>query len=131
MQHVILYRDDVLVMDMEAGVEHIGRATTRAVDRLIIVVDPGIRSHIAARRIRKLAADIGLQRVSIVANRVQDAEQRALVEGNLADFDILGIIPLDNRIAAADREGRRPYDSIGEAPREFLQMVDRLLKESL
>lgn len=131
MQHVILYRDDVLVMDMEAGVEHIGRATTRAVDRLIIVVDPGVRSQVAARHIRKLAADIGLQRVSIVANRIRDAEERALVERNLADFDILGVVPFDNRIAAADRDGRRPYDSIEEAPREFIQIVDRLLKESL
>lgn len=131
MQHIILYRDDVLVMDMEAGVEHIGRATTRAVDRLVIVVDPGVRSQVAARRIRKLAADIGLQRVSIVANRVKDAEERALVERNLADFDILGVVPFDNRIAAADRDGRRPYDSLEEAPREFVQIVDRLLKESL
>jgi CO dehydrogenase maturation factor len=131
MQHLILYRDDALVMDMEAGVEHIGRATTRAVDRLIIVVDPGVRSQIAARRIRRLAADIGLQRVSIVANRVRNAEERASIERNLADFDILGAIPFDDRIAAADREGRRPYDSLDEIPKELRQISDRLLTESL
>jgi CO dehydrogenase maturation factor len=130
MQHVVLYRDDVLVMDMEAGVEHMGRATSRAMDRLLIVVDSGQRSHVAARRIRQLAADIGLQRVSIVANRIKDAEESLSVERNLADFDILGIIPFDNRIAAADREGRRPYDLLDEAPQEFVQLVDRLLKES-
>jgi len=126
MQHLILYRDDAVVMDMEAGVEHIGRATSGAVDRLIIVVDPGGRSQVAARRIRKLAADIGLKNVSVIANRVRGEEDRRLVESNLADFDIIGMIPVDEDIAAADREARRPYDSLAEAPREFREIVDRL-----
>ncbi len=127
MQHLILYRDDAVVMDMEAGVEHIGRATSRAVDRLIIVVDPGGRSQMAAKRIRKLAADIGLKNVSVVANRVRGEDDRLLIERNLADFDIIGMIPVDENIAAADREERRPYDSLEEAPSEFGQIVERLL----
>ncbi|MBN1653844.1 MAG: AAA family ATPase [Deltaproteobacteria bacterium] len=129
MQHLILYRDDVVVMDMEAGVEHIGRATTRAVDRLIIVVDPGGRSQVAARRIRRLAMDIGIKRVSIVANRVRGPEDRALVEKNLADFDFLGFLPIDEEIADADREGRRPYDALDKIPGDFRSIADRLLTE--
>jgi CO dehydrogenase maturation factor len=127
MQHLILYRDDAVVMDMEAGVEHIGRATSGAVDRLIVVVDPGERSQVAARRIRKLAADIGLVRLSVVANRVRGDEDRRRIERNLEGFDLLGAIPNDENIAAADREGRRPYDTLADAPGEFGAIVDRLI----
>jgi CO dehydrogenase maturation factor len=129
MQHLILYRDDVIVMDMEAGVEHIGRATTRAVDRLIIVVDPGGRSQVAARRIRRLATDIGINRISIIVNRIRGPEDRALVEKNLSDFDFLGMIPIDEHIAAADREGHRPYENLADAPPEFSQIVEQLLEK--
>ena len=128
MQHLILYRDDAVVMDMEAGVEHIGRATSGAVDRLIVVVDPGKRSQVAATRIRKLAGDIGVKNISVVVNRVRNDEDREQARENLADFDILGMIPVDDNIAAADREARRPYERLQEAPAEFGQMVDRLLE---
>ncbi len=127
MQHLILYRDDIVVMDMEAGVEHIGRATTKAVDRLIIVVDPGGRSQVAAQRIRRLATDIGIKRISIVANRVRGSEDRGLVEKNLSDFDILGILPVDDEIATADREARRPYESLSDVPQDFRRLVDGIL----
>ncbi|MBI5528328.1 MAG: AAA family ATPase [Deltaproteobacteria bacterium] len=127
MQHLILYRDDALVMDMEAGVEHIGRATTRAMDRLIVVVDPGARSHAAARKIRTLAADIGLAKVSVVLNRVLNAADEDTARKALGDFDILGAIPFDDRVAAADRGGKRPFDDLSEAPPQFETIVGALL----
>ena len=127
MQHMILYRDDVVVLDMEAGVEHIGRATTKAVDRLIVVVDPGARSQSAAVRIRKLAADIGLTQISIVVNRVRGEEDKQRVSENLADFDILGFVPYDEAIISADREAVRPYENLDEAPAEFREIVGKLV----
>ena len=130
MQHLVLYRDDLVVMDMEAGVEHLGRATARGVDRLLVAVDPGHRSQAAARRIRRLAEDIGIKSISLVLNRARGAEDRALVERNLPGFDLLAAIPFDDRIAAADRAGSRPYDSLADAPPEFGQLVERLLAGS-
>jgi len=126
-------------MDMEAGVEHIGRATSGAVDRLIVMVYPGRRSQVAATRIRKLAGDIGVKNISVVVNRVRNDEDREQARKNLADFDILGMVPVDDilgmvpvddNIAAVDHEARRPYDRLEEAPAELGQMVDRLLADA-
>jgi CO dehydrogenase maturation factor len=127
MTHLILYRDDALVMDMEAGVEHIGRATTRAMNRLIVVVDPGARSQAAARKIRTLAADIGLNRVSVVINRVRDSLDEEAARNALSDFDVLGAIRFDDRVAAADRAGTRPFDDLADAPPQFAAIVAALL----
>ena len=127
MQHLILYRDDALVMDMEAGVEHIGRATTRAVDRLVVVVDPGARSQAAAKKIRSLAADIGLTKVSIVINRVRDAADEEAARKALQGFDILGAIPWDDRIAQADRAGIRPFDDLADAPVAYAEIASKLI----
>ncbi len=123
MQHMILYHDDVVVMDMEAGVEHIGRATTRSVDRLIIVVDPGVRSQTAATRIRKLASDIGLEKISIVGNRIRSEKDIERIKENLHDFDILGFVPYDEKFLGADNEGVRPYDNLDEAPKVFSEII--------
>ncbi len=128
MQHMILYHDDVVVMDMEAGVEHIGRSTTKSVDRLIVVVDPGARSQAAATRIRKLATDIGLDKISVIVNRVRGLEDIERAKKNLSDFDILGFIPFDEKFLSADNEGIRPYDNLDEAPEEFKKIVAPWLK---
>ena len=69
--HIVLARDEVVVMDMEAGIEHLGRATAKAVDRLIVVVEPGRRSIDTAEHIRKLATEIGLNHIAVVGNKVR------------------------------------------------------------
>jgi len=126
LQHLVLRRDEVLVMDMEAGIEHIGRATIRGIDRLIAVVDAGVRSQLAAQRFSQLAREIGLQNISIIANRVSSGEERAVITRNLEGCDFLGWIPVDHRIAAADRAGTRPFDTLADAPSELWQIADRL-----
>lgn len=127
LQHLLLYQDDALVLDMEAGVEHIGRATTRAVDRLLVVVDPGARSQAAAKKIRALAADIGLTQVSLVLNRMREPEELEALRRALPGFDVLGAIPQDDRILGADRAGVRPYDDLAQAPPEVHALAERLL----
>lgn len=108
-QHLVLQRDEVIVMDMEAGVEHLGRATSRYVDLLAIVVDPGARSHAAARRIKALADDLGIPRVAILANRVRNDADERTIRSNLEGFEILGTVPMDETFMEADREGVLPY----------------------
>ncbi len=78
MTHLVLFRDEVVVMDMEAGIEHLGRATTRGVDRLIVVVEPGRRSVETALHVRELAKDIGLTKVAVVGNKIRGARGRRL-----------------------------------------------------
>lgn len=127
MNHLVLFRDDIVIMDMEAGVEHLGRATSASVDALVIVVNPGARSRAAASTIRKLGEDIGIKNIVILANRVRDEDDAELIRASLADFPILGFLPEDNEVVAADREGRRPFEDINAAPKELFAVVDRLL----
>ncbi|PHR28123.1 MAG: carbon monoxide dehydrogenase [Desulfotalea sp.] len=126
MNHLVLYRDDIVIMDMEAGVEHLGRATSGSVDALIIVVNPGSRSRVAAGQIRKLGTDIGIKNIVVLGNRVTGVEDEELIRNSLPDFEILGFLPDSAEIVASDREGRRPYEDITDAPKELFDIVRSL-----
>lgn len=104
-QHLILRRDEVVVMDMEAGIEHLGRGTSRAVNCLIVVVEPGRRSIETALRIKDLAGDIGLSRVALVGNKVRSQRDREFLVNSLSDYRFLGFIPYDDQIIEADLGG--------------------------
>ena len=126
MNHLVLYRDDIVVMDMEAGVEHLGRATSSSVDALIIVVNPGARSRVAAERIRKLGKDIGIKNILVLGNRVKDAEDEKLIRDSLSDFEILGFLPEYDEVVSADREGVRPFETVDDIPGEVFKIVKKL-----
>jgi CO dehydrogenase maturation factor len=109
--HLLLERDEVVIMDMEAGVEHLGRATARAVDKLIIVVEPGRTSVETAKRINRLAGEIGLHNIAIVANRVRSQSDKEFLTTNLSGFEFLGFIPYDQAIVDADLNNRPVLDA--------------------
>jgi CO dehydrogenase maturation factor len=106
LQHLILERNEAVIIDMEAGVEHLGRATAGSVDRMLVVVEPGQRSLAAARMIRKLAADIGLSRIGIVANKVRGESDLEVIKNSLREFELLGWLPHDTAVIEADLAGR-------------------------
>jgi CO dehydrogenase maturation factor len=126
MNHLVLYRDDIVVMDMEAGVEHLGRATSSSVDALVIVVNPGARSRVAAERIRKLGQDIGIKNILVLGNRVKNIEDEELIRDSLGDFEILGFLPENDEIVDADRSGVRPFESIDNIPSAVFDIVNKL-----
>jgi len=99
--HILLRRDEVVIIDMEAGVEHLGRATARAVDKMIIVVEPGRGSIETAYRIRELAKDIGLENIAVVGNKIRGEHDRDLLTSAMPDFEFLGFIPYDQSIIEA------------------------------
>ena len=100
--HLLLGRDEVVIMDMEAGVEHLGRATASAVDVLIIVVEPGRRSLETAQRIFRLAGEIGLNNVAVVANKVKSQTEKEFIISSLPGAKFLGFIPYDQALVDAD-----------------------------
>jgi CO dehydrogenase maturation factor len=102
---LILQKKDTLIMDMEAGVEHLGRATVRGVDVMIIVVEPGLRAIECARRCIRMSADIGLTRIKLVANKVTNADDERFIRDALPSHELLGTIPFSTQIGAADRRG--------------------------
>ena len=128
MNHLVLARNEVVIMDMEAGVEHLGRATSGSVDALIVVVNPGKRSRVAADKIKKLGRDIGIKNIVVLANRVRNEEDKKLIKDSMPDYEILGFIPEMDEIADADRDGIRPYDDITQIPEELKEVTKKLIK---
>lgn len=126
MTHLVLYRDDIVLMDMEAGVEHLGRATSASVDALVVVVNPGARSRTAAAKIRKLGQDIGIKKILVLGNRICSPEDEQLIRDSLSDYEIIGFLPEMEEIVAADRAGNRPFEKIQDAPAELFEVARRL-----
>ncbi|MFC2047637.1 AAA family ATPase [Chloroflexota bacterium] len=100
--HILLARDEVIILDMEAGIEHLGRATAKAVDKLIVVVEPGRRSIETAHTIDKLARDIGLQNIVVVGNKIRSQVEKEFLISSLPNFKFFGFIPYDQAIVDAD-----------------------------
>ena len=125
--HLILNSNEVVIMDMEAGIEHLGRGTSGSMDGLIIVVNPGKRSRVAADKIKKLGTDIGIKNIYVIGNRIKSEQDKDLIKESMKDFKILGFIPEYDEIANADREGVRPFDDISTVPEEFKTIVDKLI----
>ena len=124
--HIVLARDEVVVMDMEAGIEHLGRATAKAVDKLIVVVEPGRRSIDTAAHIRKLASEIHLQQIAVVGNKIRSPKDEAFIRQHLSDFEILGFLPYADALIEADLNGQSPYDVDSPARAQVKQMMATL-----
>lgn len=127
MMHLVLCRDEVVLMDMEAGVEHLGRATSASVDALLIVVNPGSRSIAAASKIKQLGEDLGIKQILVIGNRISSKEDEEIIKQRLAGFKILGFIPELKEVADADRKGERPFDNIETVPEELKKIRDSLI----
>lgn len=106
--HLVLYEKDRVIMDMEAGIEHLGRGTAQGVNRLVIVVEPGRRSIETAAKVRELTTDIGLHKVCAVGSKVRSQEQAAFLHNNLDGIPLIGTLPFSEEIARADLESRPP-----------------------
>ncbi len=124
--HIVLARDEVVVMDMEAGIEHLGRATAKSVDKLIVVVEPGRRSIDTAEHIRRLAAEIGLNNIAVVGNKVRGSQDREFLEKHLSDFEFLGFLPYDNSLIEADLHGVSPFDVDSPSKAAVAEMIAKL-----
>ena len=91
-------------MDMEAGIEHLGRGTARDVDAFIVVVEPGRRSFETAERVVKLASELGVRRYFIIINKARGEDDCALVESFFAGENIIGMIPYSEDILESGKE---------------------------
>lgn len=110
MRHILLDRDDVVIMDMEAGIEHLGRGTSESVDAIVIVAEPGLRSVQTAATTAKLAKQLKIKRLFVVFNKVVDDAEIELLKKGLGDIEPLGIIHFSEKVRRADLEGKSAYD---------------------
>ena len=125
-QHLMLYRDEALVLDLEAGVEHLGRATARAVDLLIAVVEPGARSVGAARMIHNLAADIGIENIVVVANKIRKESDWTNLKEQLKGYDLLGYFPFDDQWVDADLAGQQTSGDLSILSPQVLSTLEAI-----
>lgn len=105
MAHLLLARQEVVVMDMSAGIEHLSRGTAQSVDMLIIVVEPGHASLHTARRIKQLALDLGLKNVAIVGNKVRTEAEKSYILKETEGLNFMGFIPYDPTLIELQMKG--------------------------
>jgi CO dehydrogenase maturation factor len=124
--HMMIARQEWVILDMEAGIEHLGRGTALGVDYMLVVVEPNRTSTETAHRIKRLAADIGIRKVRVVGNKVRDPKDEELVRSNCQGLEIVGFLPLSEQIRRVST-GEMSLEGMDE---QALQPV-RALTESL
>jgi CO dehydrogenase maturation factor len=127
-RHLLVQREEALIIDMEAGLEHLGRGSTGHVDALVIVVEPGQRAMNTAKQIKKLGEDLKIKNMMIVGNKITSEEDRRLIEEQLSDFPVLGHMSFNPKVLQADREGKSPYDIDEKIKEEVSAILTELEK---
>ena len=122
-------KNDVVIMDMEAGLEHLGSGTAANMDQFIVVVEPGARSVQTYGNVKRLAADLGVTRVRVVANKVRDEGDEAFIRSVVPEQDLLGFIHYNPQIMDADRQGKSPYDFCPAAIEEIRAIKAKIDEE--
>lgn len=127
--HLILRSNDVVIMDMEAGLEHLGRGTCESMEQFVVVIEPGARSVQTYKNVKRLAEDLGVKKVRVVANKVRDTEDEEFVRSKIPAEDLLGFIHYNPEVIDADRQGKSPYD-VSESAKEEIRKIKEILDQS-
>ncbi|CEO14126.1 AAA family ATPase [Paraclostridium sordellii] len=125
--HLILQNKDVVVMDMEAGIEHLGRGTAQGVDAFIVVVEPGERSLQTYKKVKRLGTDIGVKKVFVVGNKVRNKSDEDFIASNLQDGELLGFIYYNQDVIDSDRASQSPYDVSEDTKIQINEIKSRLM----
>lgn len=126
-QDLLLYKEESLILDMEAGVEHLGRGTARGVDVLLAVVEPSWQSVETARRVERLAREIGLKTVCFLGNKASSARDEKFITESFPPDILLGVLPFSEGVRAAERERRSVLSGMEpDLVKRFERLLDKL-----
>ena len=126
---LILHKDETLILDMEAGIEHLGRATASGVDIMLVVVEPGQMSIDCAQRILELSEEIGISRVYVVGNKVRDQEDKEFIVNSLPGARLLGFVSYRDEFRKADRPGISVVEALtDDSVRQFKRILSDIGK---
>lgn len=132
-RHLLVRRKEAVILDMEAGIEHLGRGTAEGVDAMLVVVEPGARSARTADAIKRLADDIGIKRLFVILNKVPPEDLDSVMR-LLSDYEVLGNLPYSDDVRRADLDEAAPYDradGYASAVRDVVrQLQERLEADS-
>lgn len=123
--HLLLRERETVLLDMVAGVEHLGRGTAAAVDAMFIVVEPGQRSLMVAADIARLAGELGVPAVWTVANKVRSEDDLAFIREHLEGSRLAGWLPRDDHVVEADMQGAALYDAAPDLARRVGEIARR------
>ena len=126
---LVFRKDDVVVMDMEAGLEHLGRGTASIMDQFVVVIEPGARSIQTYEKVKQLAKDLGVTQVRVVANKVRSEDDEAYIKARIPEEDLLGFIHYNPEIIDADRNGQSPFDYSPAAVEEIRAIKNKMDSE--
>lgn len=129
MSHLILNEKDVVVMDMEAGIEHLGRGTASEVDAFIAVVEPGERSVQTFYSVKKLAADLGVSNVMVIGNKITDEEDEEFIRSHVGEEHCIGFIYYDKKISVSDRENTSSYKASDKLKSSIQEITQKLINK--
>ncbi|KPK57469.1 MAG: carbon monoxide dehydrogenase [Planctomycetes bacterium SM23_32] len=124
--HLLFQEDQPVILDMEAGVEHLGRGTAQGVQKMLVVVEPGRRSVQTALTIRRYAADIGIHDIAVVVNKLRSKEELRAMEAQLEGLPVVAVFPFSEQIASADLEGVCPYTGSEEQKALVRELIERV-----
>ena len=130
LSHLVIQNEDVVIMDMEAGLEHLGRGTAENMDQFVVVIEPGARSIQTYRKVKQLATDLGVKHVRVVANKVRNTEDEEYLRSRIPAEDLLGFIHYSPQVIDADRRGESPFDYDKNAVAEIRE-IKKILDETL
>ena len=122
---LVLYKNETLIMDMEAGIEHLGRATACGVDVMLVVVEPGKRSIDCANTVIRMAGEIGVKRLLFIGNKITSAEDEEYIRASLPNSEFAAMIPYLPSVRNADRDGVSVVDT---ADAEFTKRISSILE---
>jgi CO dehydrogenase maturation factor len=128
LKHLIVERDEVVIVDMEAGIEHLTRGTAEGVDAFIVVVEPGQRSIQTAIAVRSLAKGLGVKRVFVVANKVRKEQDVQFIKNNIEDIEFLGQMNFNEDIMESDIKGLPAYEASEQTLEEAKKIKNNLEK---
>ena len=120
---LILYKEDCVIVDMEAGLEHLGRGTAQGVDLMLVVAEPSRRAVETATNIRRMADEIGVKRLSVFGNKVAGADDEAFLRDAFSESDYLGHLFIDPTIKRADTSDQPLVDLLDDV---FMQRFQEL-----
>ncbi|HCZ11772.1 MAG TPA: carbon monoxide dehydrogenase [Nitrospiraceae bacterium] len=126
LKHLVVERDEVVIVDMEAGIEHLTRGTAEAVDAFIVVVEPGQRSIQTANTVKEMAQGLGVKHVFVVANKVRNDGDISFFKEHIKGMEFLGAIRFDQSVMDADVRGDSPFHAAAEVVKEISGIKGKL-----
>lgn len=128
---LLLDKDEAVVMDMGAGIEHLTRGTAKGVDMMLVVVEPNKNSINTAYRVQRLAGDLGIKNIKIIGNKISSEKQKEFIEKSFRDGDVLGFIKFNDRLWASSMDSEDVMKSGGELLEQIREICQKIEKEGV